>query len=318
MANLPVLNPLVLNQSNYIQNTKALLDFDIAVAKGTPYYFSTMVALNIPNYLVGGLYFNLNSIGISATDPNVIFPKACERYMENILRQEGVNENIAELAFYKLLNKGGMSYQQIRNSVVFKNEIHTSNFQVVEGTGNNGWSEVVGIIPNNCKEILNIPYTNTLIDDIITTDDLDKTTALYDNSLREFIFSQPESKQVIDFDNITFKPTGTAPSSFDFNCLLIFYKDNLGFDKLHGINFINPFDDKITFFELPRYKSVTNDARSVGYSFKHNLKTCLNDSTKTIIEQNTDGYWTTHLETLSLLSSYLKKDMLIKSAINPV
>lgn len=317
--NLPVLNPLVLNQSNYIQNTKALLDFDIAVANGTPYYFSSMIALNLPNYLNGGWFYNLNSIGITETNPNTVFPKVCERYMENILRQDNLNENIAELAFWKLLNKGGLSYSQIRNCVVFKNEIHTANFQFVEGSGNNGWSEVVGIIPNDCKEIENIPYKNTTINDIITTDDLDASTSLYDNGFNEFLFNVvPQNKQVIDFNNITFKPQGTEPSSFNFNCLLLFYKDRSGIDKLHGINFINPFDDNITFFELPRYKSVTNDARSVGYSFKHNLKTCLNDATRTLIEQNTDGYWTQNLETLSLLSSYLKKDMLVNSAINPV
>lgn len=323
--NLPVFNPIQDTQSNYYTFSKSLSDYDKAVNNKTPYYFSSMVAMKLPKYVNPSWIYNskLATIGITTTEPNDNVPKSMERYLENILRQNFGSEtgcpNITELAFYKWLQFGGMSYAQIRDAIVFKNEIHYQNFSVVEGSTNGGWSEIVGLIPNNCKELIKpLPFKNASVPNIVTTYDDDNDDALYDNGNFEFLFNQNvEQKQVLDFENLQFS-TSNEPTSFDFNCLLIFYKDADGIDKLHGINFINPFQNHITYFELPKLTQTTNDAKSVGYSFKHNLKTVNNEATKVIIEQNNDGFWTTHEQTLSMLNSYLMLDLQKKSIINPI
>lgn len=318
---LPVFSSIAVNQSNYYTFSPALLDYDKAVNNNTPYYFSSMVALNLPSYVNPSWFYNskLSTIGITTTEPNDNVPKSLEKYMENILRQNlGINPRVTELAFYKWLQYGGMTYEQIRESIVFKNEIHYQNFSVVEGTANGGWSEVVGLIPNNCRELVRpLPFIGTNIANTISTNDADKSAALYDTPEFEFSFAQTEQKQALDFNNLQFTDS-SEPSSFDFNCLLIFYKDAAGVDKLHGINFINPFENKITYFELPKLTQKTNDAKSVGYSFKHNLKTVNNESSRILIEEHIDGFWSTHNEVLSKLSDYLSLELQKKSIINPI
>jgi len=316
--NLPIFHPLLDNQSTYITFSKSLLDFDKAVNNGTEYYFSKMVALNLPNYEVPDFSLDLfvvNSDPSTLSDnPNTVIPKGMQYYMENIIRQNtGGNQNITELAFYKFLNKCGLTYQQIHDSITFVNKIMTSNFITIEN--NNGWGEIVGIVPNNSAKLTTV-FKNSVIDDIITTNDTD--LGIYDNGNKEFLFTDVLAKKVLDFDNLIFEtiPTDTI-HTFDFNCLLVFYRDIDGIDKLHGINFINPFENKITYFELPKYTQKTNDSRSIGYQFKMNMKTVNNEASKIIVEEYNDGFWTTHFETLSRLNSFLELQMQTTTLINP-
>lgn len=306
--NLPIFETLLNNQSTYITFSKSLLDFDKAIDNKTQYYFSKMVALNLPNYENPNFYLNLSSVGITSDNPNTVIPKGMQYYMENLIRQNtDNNQNITELAFYKFLNKCGITYDKIHESITFVNKIMTSNF--INTENNNGWGEIIAVIPNNCLKLTKV-FKDSIIPNIITTNEND--ICLYDNSSKEFLFTNPLSKKIIDFDNLIFEnhlinSTNTTIHTFDFNCLLIFYKDSYGVDKLHGINFINPFENKITYFDLPKYTQKTNDSRSVGYQFKMNMKTVNNEATKIIVEEYNDGFWTTHLQTLSLLNTFLEE-----------
>lgn len=320
--NLPIFHPLLNNQSTYITFSKSLLDFDKAINNETEYYFSKMVALNLPNYKnnnIDKFYIDLSSVSSDPTtlsdNPNTTIPKGIQYYMENIIRQNtGNNQNIVELSFYKFLNKCGLSYQKIHDSITFVNKIMTSNFITIGN--NNGWGEIVGLIPNNSAKLTTV-FKNSNISDIITTNDND--LAIYDDGgLKEFYFTDALAKKVLDFDNLIYTTIPTdVVNTFDFNCLLIFYKDIDGIDKLHGINFINPFENKVTHYELPKYTQKTNDSRSVGYQFKMNMKTVNNEASKIIVEQSNDGFWSSHFETLSKLNSFLELQMQTTSLINP-
>lgn len=313
--NLPIFHPLLSDQSTYITFSKALLDFDYAIANEKEYYFSKMVALNLPQYKNPDFFIDLNSVDITATNPNTTIPKGMQYYMENIIRQNVGNgtNNITELAFYKFLNHCGISYNDIHDSIVFCNKIATSNFIYTEN--NNGWGEIVCVIPNNSAELVKV-FKDIDIPDIITTNDDD--LAIYDNGDKQFLFETAISKRTIDFDNLSYITLpGDEVHSFDFNVLLVFYKDSTGVDKLHGINFINPFENKVTYFDLPTYTQRTNDSRSVGYQFKMNMKTVNNEATKIIIEEYNDGAWSTHFETLTKLNSFLELQMQQQSIINP-
>jgi hypothetical protein len=312
--NLPIFHPLLQNQSTYITFSKALLDFDNAIANEKEYYFSKMVAINLPDYKNPDFFIDLNSVDITTDNPNTTLPKGMQYYMENIIRQNTGTENITELSFYKFLNYCGLSYTQIHDSLVFANKIATSNFIKIEN--NNGWGEIVCVIPNKSDKLTKV-FKNVIIDDIITSNDTD--LAIYDNGDKQFLFNNdPLAKSVLDFENFIYE---TQPSeeinTFDFNAILIFYRDEHGIDKLHGINFINPFENKITHFDLPKYTQKTNDSRSVGYQFKMNMKTVNNEATKIIVEEYNDGFWTTHFETLSKLNSFLELQMQTTTIINP-
>jgi hypothetical protein len=311
--NLPIFHPLLTDQSTYICFSKALLDFDKAIAFETPYYFSKLVALNLKNYQNPNFFLDLSEVNVLSDNPNTVIPKGLQYYMENIIRQNTGNESITELALYKFLNKCGIPYIDIHSSITFVNSIVTSNF--IKTENNNGWSEIVGIIPNKSAKLTTV-FKNTDIDDIITTNDTD--LAIYDNGNKEFLFTDTLAKKILDFDNLIYETVATDEThTFDFNVLLIFYKDSFGIDKLHGINFINPFEDKITYYDLPKYTQKTNDSRSIGYQFNMNMKTVNNEATKIIIEQELDGFWATHYETLGKLNSFLELKMQESSIINP-
>lgn len=311
--NLPIFHPLLADQSTYICFSKSLLDLDKATNFGSEYYFSKLVALNIPNYKNPNFFIDLNSVGVLTENPNTILPKVFQFYMENIIRQNTNNENITELAFYKTLNKCGISYTDIHKTITFVNKIMTSNFVNIEN--NNGWAEIVGIIPNKSDKLTTV-FKDSIISDIITSNDSD--TAIYDNGNKEFLFTDPLSKKILDFDNLIYETVSSEEvNTFDFNALLVFYKDNFGVDKLHGINFINPFENKVTYFDLPKYTQRTNDSRSVGYQFKMNMKTVNNEATKIIVEEQLDGFWATHFQTLSKLNSFLELQMQNSNIINP-
>ena len=85
--NLPIFHPLLQNQSTYITFSKALLDFDNAIANEKEYYFSKMVAINLPDYKNPDFFIDLNSVDITTDNPNTTLPKGMQYYMENIIRQ---------------------------------------------------------------------------------------------------------------------------------------------------------------------------------------------------------------------------------------
>lgn len=307
--NLPEFNTLLQDQSTYITFSKALLDYDIAINNNTEYYFSKMVAINIPNYSKPDFYLDLTSIGISQDNingPNHIIPKGLQYYMENIIRQSTNTEYITELSFYKFLNKCGLSYDDIQNSLVFINEINTENFTHVEN--NNGWGEVVMQIPNDSK-LVNKSFKSVDINDIVIADvNNGNHTGLFDDTNeKSFVFNHDvKAKNVLDFENITYNDTEN--NSFDFNCILVFYKDSFGINKLHGINFINPFENKITEWVLPKFTQKTNDARSIGYIFKMNIKTVNNEASLIMVEEQNSGpaHWNTYFDTMNKFNEFLE------------
>lgn len=302
MVNLPALNPLYEDQSTYITFSKALLDFDKAINAGTKYAFSKMVALNLPQYQNPGFYMNLTAAGVTSTNPNVVFPKAIQLYMENIIRQNYYHANITEVAFWKLLNKFGMTYQQIKDSITFINSVAVSNF--IDADNNNGWGELILQIPNKCAK-LNLAQKNIV--DFADTIQSEVNDGLFDNGNLQFTFSS-EAKNIIDFDQTTY--SDIEKQEFSFNVLLLFYQDASGINKLHGINFINPYTNKIVNYELPTFVQKTNDARSFGYQFKMNMKTCNNEASQLFVyEQQTHSWYNNFAETLSSLNTFLKKEI---------
>lgn len=313
--NLPIFNTLLKDQSTYITFSKALLDYDYAEYNSTEYYFSKMVAINLPDYKNGEFFIfpEINQINglsgqINTNGPNFAIPKGMQYYMENIIRQTTNCENITELAFYKFLNKCGISYQKIRDEViVFVNQINTENFTKSEY--NNGWGEIVMQIPNNSKKLIKafkqVDINNNILADVVNGND----DGIFDNgSEKSFDFSNNDSKKVIDFDNLSYDDT--TRSEFKFNCILVFYKDKDGIDKLHGINFIGNFELKnVTEWKLPTFTQYSNDAKSVGYLFKMNIKTCNNPVSLININRinNSDsGHWNTYFESISKFNSFLE------------
>lgn len=307
---LPVFNKLESNQSTYITFSRALLDLDIAIVNDSEYYFSKMVAFNLPEYKVNGFSVPLKDIQDMSLDPknidgpNLFIPQILANYVENIIRNSD-NPNISELALYKMLNKCGLSFEEIKERTVFVNQINTENFTKTEY--NNGWGEIVMQIPNDSRKV-NIPYKNVDIPNIILADVAnDNDTGIFDAGLeKQFDFST--IRQVIDFDNITYDEN--TLSEFDFNCILVFYKDRDGVDKLHGINFVNNYINNKTEFILPKYTQRNNDGRSVGYLFKMNVKTCNNPASILQIQKinNSDaGHWSTYFTTLNKFNEFLEK-----------
>lgn len=304
--NLPDINQLRNDQSTYITFTKSLFDFDKAVMEQKPYYFSKMVALNLPAWQEGSFFIDLTDVGIASTNPNIVIPKTIQYYMENILRQViGSNEidEITELAFWKTLNKLGLTTENIRERVTFINEVATSNFIQLEN--NNGWGEIVCQIPNKCKSLT--PEWKIISDvaNIVQAENDD--TCLFDNGLKQFLFDT-SFKQVLDFDNLIFSEE--EQTTFDFNVLLLYYKDESGKDKLHGINFIYPFEQKITQWELETFTHKTNIVQTLGYQFKFNLKTCNNEASQiAVYELQENSHFNTFAETLGKLNSFLELKM---------
>jgi len=303
--NLPELDQLRNDQSTYISFSKALFDFDKAISTNKICYFTKMVALNLPFWQNPEFFIDLTSVGENSTNPNIVVPKTIQYYLENILRQPsiGINgnpiEEITEIAFWKMLSKMGVNY---KSTVTFINEIVTSNFITTEN--NNGWGELVCQIPNKCK--LLIPAWKTIgnIDNIIQS--IDEDVCLFDNGDKQFDFTG--LKDVIDFENCVFNDV--LEQDFNFNTLLLFYTDETGIQKLHGINFIYPFENKVTYWDQEVFTQKTNLSRTIGYQFIFNMKTCNNQATQIAINTiNDHTHWNTFSETLSKLNSFLEIKM---------
>jgi hypothetical protein len=306
--NLPELHQLRNDQSTYITFTKALVDFDRAITLGKACYFTKMVALNIPNWENPNFYMDLSAVGVGSTNPNLVFPKAIQYYMENIIRQTiGINETqieeIVELSFWKLLNKMGLDAQAIKDTFTFTNEIATSNFVTTEGS--NGWGEIVTQVPNKSKLLIPAWRTVNEVSDIVQCDNTD--VCIFDNGLKQILFPA-DLKDVIDFGNLGYDEL--TKSSFDFNVLLLFYTDDTGIQKLHGINFIHPFENKVSYWDLEKFTQKTNEVQTVGYQFKFNLKTCNNEASQIqIYELQEHSHWNVFAETLGKLNSFLELKM---------
>lgn len=302
--NLPIFNELLPNQSNYINFSKSLSDLDFSIKNDKAYHLSKFVVLDLPNFVQDGLFINLEPL-INSVNPNVLMPKALQYYTENIIRQSIETNEITEIAFWKTLQRFGMSRDEIKNSVVFMNEIVHSSFYRYEN--NNGWSEVLCKIPNNCGDLNTVWKT---VDSLPTTyagEFLDDESFFDDNANKEFDFTLFNEK--IDFENSTITQS-SENKEFKFNLILLFYTDADGVEKLHGINFINPFVNQNTFFELPRFEQRTNDFKNIGYQFKFNLKTVNNGDSRVLIEnQNfqTDSFWAAFEQNLSGLNSLLSR-----------
>lgn len=301
--NLPELTELRNNQSTYITFTKALVDFDKAVANNEPYYFTKMVAIKLP---IWENAIDLTSVGVISDIPNVLFPKAIQYYMENICRQDistnATNiEEITELAFWKLLNFMGLAYNEIPNIVSFVNSISVSNF--IKNENNNGWGEIVCEIPNKCAVLNKAWKTIPNVKDIVQSP---FTDGIFDNGNLQFTFNN--FKTVFDFDNCSYNLIDT--SEFEFNALLLYYTDSSNVQKLHGINFIYPFETKFTYWDLQTFKQKTNTVQTLGYQFKFNMKTCNNEQSQIMVYNEQSGsFYNNFSDTLGKLNQFLELKM---------
>jgi len=307
--NLPSLNALNNDQSTYITFSKSLTDLDKAISTGGKYYFTKMVALNLPVWHVydgiNEFTIDLSTVGVTSDTPNMLVPKTLQFYMENIIRQSGLEgiEEIVEIAFWKTLKKMGLTMEQVDAVPTFANKLALSNF--VNSGNNNGWSEIIGQIPNKCAQLtlrwrpVNVPS--------LVQGDVSGDVGLYDNGLNQFIFAGDE-KVVLDFDNFIFDDVTVG--SFDFNCLLLFYMDDSGTEKLHGINFIYPFENKVQNWAMETFTQKTNILSTIGYQFIFNMKSCNNEATQLFVyELQEHSSWNTFSETLGKLNSFLEIKM---------
>jgi hypothetical protein len=311
--NLPVINPLRTDTSTYITFTKALSDFDRADSEGTEYYFSKMVALKLPDYKYPEFFLDLDSIGVISNNPNTLIPKLFQYYLENIFRQEVLTstgspvEEIAEIAFWKSLSymaKDRVDDWDTRSTFVFENKIVISNF-ISDNTSSACWVDLIGQIPNKCGQLIAAFRDIDMVNSVQTFND--DVCLVDDESSKQFIFT-PRDKKVIDFDNLQFNTQDEG--SFEFNVLLLYYKDKFGIDKLHGINFIFPFDNKATYWEQTSLMQHTNVIRSMGYQFRFTLKTCWNEASLVkVYEEQSQTFYSLFGRVLGDLDSFLEDKM---------
>jgi len=234
-------------------------------------------------------------------------PKTIQYYMENICRQiigsgNTIIEEIVEIAFWKMLNLMGLTQAQYQACVTFINTISVSNF--IKSDNNNGWGEIVCQIPNKCDQLTPAFKNLSNIANIVQGNDTD--TCLYDNGNNQFDFTN--FKSVIDFPNCTFDTI--TQGNFNFNTLLLFYTDETGINKLHGINFIYPFTNNLTYWSLPIFTQLTNIVQTIGYQFKFNIKTCNNSASQLLVYQQQDqSFYNNFADTLGKLNSFLEIKM---------
>lgn len=314
--NLPIFNELQNSESTYITFSHSYVDMDSAIANGTEFYYSKVVALKLPDWQVGAFYTDdLKTIGtdsaLLSTSPNMILPKVLQYYTENIIRQDIDAPHITELAFWKTLKFLGI--ENPTETVCFVNDVINSNF--VKTESNNGWNEVICQIPNLCRKLKTVATKEVEINSIIQTND--KDSALYDNGNKQFLFDTA-TKKVLDFPNFVFD--SKEKSSFEFNTLLLFYRDKDGIDKLHGINFIYPFENKVTFWRQNNLIQKTNVTNSIGYQFIFNMKTCNNEASLekiNILNENL-MWWNGFEKTMTSLNSFLEDKIREKNNIEPI
>jgi hypothetical protein len=305
--NLPIINQLRDDQSTYITFTKALLDFDKADMTDTEYYFSKMVCLCLPNWDIEHFYADLVDIGIISTNPNLVVPKVFQYYLENILRQdyEFVIDEIAEIAFWKTMDYMRRSDPHLgsKDLFTFANGVVISNF-IESETSTTGWCEIVGQIPNKCKVLVPAFRKVENVPNIFQTTNTD--TCLTDNGYKQFVFEE-EQKYVIDFNELRYNEVDLT--DFKFNVILLYYKDSKGVDKLHGINFLFPYTNKVMYWDMETFTQKTNIPSSIGYQFKFNMKTCTNEATIKIVLEQEELFYNLFGQTLGLLNTFLESKM---------
>ena len=315
---LPIFNELRNDESTYITLSRAYVDMDEAIANGTEFYYSKVVALNLPTWQKGNGMFTerLKEVAgepqANSTSPNLIIPKILQYYTENIIRQSEIQtKEVTELALWKTLHLLGI--QNPQQTVVFVNDVINSNF--VRTEANNGWNEVICQIPNLCRKITTVALRETNINAVVQTNDDD--SALYDNGNKQFTFDG-DDKKVLNFSKFVFDDQ--EKSSFNFNTLLIFYRDNDGIDKLHGINFIYPFENKVTYWEQNNLVQKTNTINSVGYQFIFNMKSCNNEATLSSVYQRNEQlmWWNGFEKTMSSLNGFLEDKLRERNNVNPI
>lgn len=313
---LPILGNLNSNESTYIALSRGMTDLDKALANDTEFYFTKIIALNLPQWRSSGnprLYINLinNGVQVNSSDPNVCIPKTIQHYTENILKQAGMSylPEAAEIAFWKTLNKLGMTQTEIQESIKFANDVVVSNF--VEAEGNNGWNEVVGMIPSKCGQLVVRMKQLTNVLSVLATNDTDQSVeqiGMYDDASSKIYTFDEEFKQVIDFNNLQYVD---KLGSFDFNTILLFYKDIDGVDKLHGINFLHPYVNYGTYWQQQLLTQKTGKQSYIGYQFLFNMKTCCNVASVQHVFSNNEAlmWWNGFEQTMSSLNTFLEKKL---------
>lgn len=344
--NLPNFDPIqtVPERSTYYAFSKAMKDLDKAITENKVWYFTKMVALNLPLWNASEMFFRFRkSTSTPAGDitnysenpeignfpelevdnyinPNVVIPNMFKYYLENIIRQTNVSNNghdtvsqeyIAEVAFWRTLNKMGISNDEIyglngQDSIVtYANTLHTASFTDV--SNNHGWCEILGGIPNQCP-LLKVDQSSwkiiSNIDNVISADE-NNDHGIYDDGDSSFSFDLSGNKRVLNFDALTYD-TETV-QEFDFNTLLLFYTDSTGIQKLHGVDFIFPFKETMNGWGQEKVKHWSNNLQSFGYSFKFNMKSCNNAASKSeVYEINEETFYDVYEESLSNFNSFLE------------
>ena len=302
-VNLPVLNRLFEDESTYITFSSANNDFDKATFNKTEFYFSRMVAIELPKWEEGVFYHpsnseqNISSVTEATNDPNLAIPKYIQHYTENLIRN-GVS---AEIAFWKTLNLLSVKKPPIRNYIRFMNNIIVSNYeQLVSPDGseinNVGWGSIICQIPTDAyrQVIVTGPAQveggtapgSPAADIIVSQNFVDdpKNRGIYDNGDHQFLM---QGVQRIMF-NVEPIPTNDQLKSFKFNALLIFYKDRDGIEKLHGINFLKPYVNTVGSWEIPPFEFTVREKTrtNIGYQFILHMKTCNNEASLIKIQEN--------------------------------
>lgn len=346
--NLPIFDPIQTTpeRSTYYAFSKAMKDLDKAITENKVWYFTKMIALNLPLWNLEDMFFRfrksssnppgditnfyedpeigmfpeLESEDNSYINPNLVIPSMFQYYLENIIRQTNVSNNgnndgseeyIAELAFWKTLNKMGISNDKIyglngeQSIVTYANSLNVASFTDV--SNNHGWCEILGGIPNKCP-LLTVDQSSwkilTNVDNIIGADE-NHDHAIYDDGDGSFSFNMTNNKRVFDFEHATYDYE--TVQEFDFNTILLFYTDETGIQKLHGVDFVFPFKQTMNGWGQEKIRHWSNNLQSFGYSFKFNMKSCNNAQSKSeVYEINEETFYDVFEESLSNFNSFLE------------
>lgn len=294
-VNLPVLNRLFEDESTYITFSSANNDFDRATFNKSEFYFSKMVAIELPKWEEGVFYHpqnpeqNISSVTEATNDPNLAIPKYIQHYTENLIRN-GVS---AEIAFWKTLNLLSVKKPPIRDYIKFMNNIIVSNYeQLVSADGkeinNVGWGSIICQIPTDASRLSYVTGpaklgSNQLVIVSQNFEDDSRNRGIYDNGDHQFLM---EGSQQIMFD--VQPTTEEQQQSFKFNALLIFYRDRDGIEKLHGINFLKPYVNTVGSWEIPplEFTVKAKTRTNIGYQFILHMKTCNNEASLIKIQES--------------------------------
>lgn len=293
---LPKLGALKEKESTYITFSKALTDLDKAHANHQPYYFTKMVLLNLPDWQEGQFYLSrelpLTNVDKSTDNPNVAIPLYIQHYMENICRQQIDSPHVTEIAFWQMMDKLGFRYSQYDtpSKAPYVCDVIHSDFYKLES--NVGWARIIGQIPAHIsfktiqEKQISLSQRRILTNDF---EDVEDNRGLYDTGLNEIVLNNP---MILDLDNIQdYNSYGSSNEEAQFNVILMYYMDSDGVHKLHGINFINRYVNKVGYWELERLplRTIESKQTSIGYQFLFNMKTCNNEATLTQVHSNNEN-----------------------------